>query len=183
MILKCISKFNIKQNCSWFCYSRFRTENMSPGFTNAKSKTWDASNTGTWANEHPDILIKSFLFVWWGSRAEKSSGCRRGRFKVSSLSEVANDERNWHQRDADANGSKELVDGVGQDKRAGSSCHLGLNHGLTEAQFAQYGCHVDPTAEPRGTETQLEVHKINILMTDFFLFVFDWMLENCLQTT
>lgn len=81
--------------------------------------------------------------------AEQTSGSRRGRFKESSLSEVAHDERNRHQRDADADGSEELVDGVGQDKRAGSSCHPGLNHGFAEAQFAQDGRHVHPTVEPR----------------------------------
>lgn len=37
------------------------------------------------------------------------------------------------------------MNGVGQDECAGSSGHLGLNERLAEAQFAQYGSHVDPT--------------------------------------
>lgn len=39
------------------------------------------------------------------------------------------------------------MDGVRQDKRAGSCRHFRANDCLTEAQFAQYGRHIDPTEE------------------------------------
>ncbi|MED6282153.1 hypothetical protein CHARACLAT_029051 [Characodon lateralis] len=88
-------------------------------------------------------------FMKQRKRRGESSGCRCGRFKESGLSEVANDERYRHHSDAHANGSKELVDGVGKDKRAGSCCHFRLNQLLAEAQFVQHSRHVDPTAEPK----------------------------------
>ncbi len=88
---------------------------------------------------------------------EGSSGCRRGWFKETSLSEVAHNERHRHQSDADANRSEELVDGVGQDERARPRCHLRPHHGLTEAQFAQHGRHVDPTVE---ADDRPELHRI-----------------------
>lgn len=117
---------------------------------------------GKRAKLYTDIVIWTILFASRGGSRAEASGSRRGRFKESSLSEVADDERNRHQRDADANGSEELVDGVGQDERAGSSCHSGLNHGLAEAQFAQDGRHVDPAVERRDAETQLELHRVNM---------------------
>lgn len=79
----------------------------------------------------------------------ESSGRGCGWFKESSLSEVAHDERHRHQSDADANRGEELVDGVGQDKSAGSGRHFGLNHSLAEAHFTQNGGHVDPAREQR----------------------------------
>lgn len=88
-----------------------------------------------------------------------SSGCRRGRFKETSLSEVAHDERHRHQSDAHANWSKKLMDGVGQDERAGSGCHFRANHCLAEAQFAQQSHHIDPTAETRR-RNRLEVDSV-----------------------
>jgi len=79
----------------------------------------------------------------------RSSGGRCGWFEVTSLSEVAHDERHGHQSGADANRSEELVDGVGQDERAGSRRHFGPNDRLAEAHFAQDGRHVDATGERR----------------------------------
>lgn len=76
-----------------------------------------------------------------------SSGCSRWGLKESSLPEIAHDERNWHQRDANASWSKELMNGVGQDERARSRCHFGANHCLAEAQLAEHACHVDPTGK------------------------------------
>lgn len=84
-----------------------------------------------------------------------SSGCRCGWFKETSLSEVAHDERHGHQSDADAKWSKELVDGIGQDERAGPCCHFGANHRLAEAQFAQHGRHINPTEDTNDTGVML----------------------------
>lgn len=87
--------------------------------------------------------------VCWLMRQQRSrgglSGCRCGWFKETSLSEVAHDERHGHQSDADANRSKELVDGIGQDERARPCCHFRPNDGLAEAHFAQHSRHIDPT--------------------------------------
>lgn len=74
-----------------------------------------------------------------------SSGC--GGFKETSLSEVAHDERDGYQSGADADRSEELVEGVGQEERAGSRRHFRANDGLAEAQLAQHGRHIDPTGE------------------------------------
>lgn len=76
---------------------------------------------------------------------------------MTSLSEVAHDERHGHQSDADANRSEELVDGVGQDERARPRCHLRLDDRLAEAHFAQHGRHIDPTGETDDTGNRLEV--------------------------
>lgn len=45
------------------------------------------------------------------------------------------------------------MNGVGQDECAGSSGHLGLNERLAEAQFAQYGSHVDPTGNTNNRKS------------------------------
>lgn len=74
---------------------------------------------------------------------------RRAGFKESSLPEVAHDERHRHQGDADAGRGEELVDGVRQDEGAGSGRHLGADHGLAEAHFAEHGGHVDSTGGRR----------------------------------
>ena len=93
---------------------------------------------------------------------EGSSGCRCGRFKETSLSEVAHDERHRHQSDADANRSEELVDGVGQDECARPCCHLRANDRLAEAQFAQHGRHIDPAGETNDTDNSSQVYRIHI---------------------
>lgn len=81
------------------------------------------------------------------------SRCRRAGFKESSLSEVAHDEGHGHQGDADAGRGEELVDGVGQDEGARPRRHLGADHGLAEAHFAEHGRHVH-SAGGRGDNNQ-----------------------------
>lgn len=78
---------------------------------------------------------------------------RRAGFKESSLSEVAHDEGHGHQGDADAGRGEELVDGVGQDEGARPRRHLGADHGLAEAHFAEHGRHVH-SAGGRGDNNQ-----------------------------
>lgn len=77
---------------------------------------------------------------------------------MSSLPEIAHDEWNRHQRDANASWSKELMNGVGQDKRARSRCHFGANHCLAEAQLAEHGCHIDPAGKTDDTGNWLGAH-------------------------
>lgn len=85
----------------------------------------------------------------------ESSGCSRWGLKESSLPEIAHDEWNWHQRDANANWSEELMDGVGQYERARPRGHFGANHRLAEAQLAEHGCHIDATGKTDDTENWL----------------------------
>lgn len=84
------------------------------------------------------------------------SGCRCWGLKEPSLSEVAYDERHGHQSDADPDRSEELVNGVGQDERAGPRCHFRPNDCLAEAQLAEQGRHIDPTGETDDTENWSE---------------------------
>lgn len=116
--------------------------------------------------------------TWQQRCREGSSGCRCGWFKETSLSEVTHDERHGHQSDADANRSKELVDGVGQDERARPRCHFRPNDWLAEAQFAKHGRHIDPTGETNDTENWLEVHRIHISGDHSHIFLFYWMIGN-----
>lgn len=76
------------------------------------------------------------------------------RFKKSNLSKMADDERHRDQRDADSDRGEQLVDGIGQDEGAGPCSHLGLDHGLTEAQFAEQSSHVDPTGHEEVEHAQ-----------------------------
>lgn len=51
--------------------------------------------------------------------------------------------------------------GVGQYECARPRCHFGLNHSLAQAQFAEHGCYIDPTAKTDDTKVgwvRLEVH-------------------------
>lgn len=47
------------------------------------------------------------------------------------------------------------MDGVGQDERARPRCHFRPDDRLAEAQFAEHGCHVDPTGEANDRENWL----------------------------
>lgn len=67
---------------------------------------------------------------------------------------MADDERHRDQGDADPDRGEQLVDGVGQDEGAGAGGHLGLDHGLAEAQFTEQSRHIDPTGHEEVEHAQ-----------------------------
>lgn len=67
---------------------------------------------------------------------------------------MADNERHRDQGDADSDWSKQLMDGIGQDEGAGPGSHFGLDHGLTEAHFAEQSCHIDPTGHEEVEHAQ-----------------------------
>lgn len=67
---------------------------------------------------------------------------------------MADNERHRHQGDAHPDWGEQLVDGIGQDESASPGGHLGLDHSLIEAQFAEQSGHINPTGHEEVEHAQ-----------------------------